>query len=139
MSSVDEEWDKFLSGSDEYITQSCLNTKPVEEIPKCSDIYISTKTVIAYLNQPINLKDVFWFLTIIPYGSPQEGITGQKQTRNNGRNRSNRKENSKMRLKIDRFTKRRKSERHAGELKTGKLNGARYPDPIILGILTQLF
>ena len=42
--------------------------------PKCSDIYISTKTQIAYLNQSINLADVFWSIPIIPYYSQSEGL-----------------------------------------------------------------
>ena len=42
--------------------------------PKCSDIYISTKTQIAYLNQTINLADVFWSIPIIPYHLQEEGL-----------------------------------------------------------------
>jgi TATA-box binding protein (TBP) (component of TFIID and TFIIIB) len=44
------------------------------EIPKASDIYISTKTKIAYLNTPINLKDVFWNVRTIPYAKPCDGV-----------------------------------------------------------------
>ena len=43
-------------------------------IPKCTDIYISTQTKIAYLNQPINLSDVFWQLRVVPYQSEVEGV-----------------------------------------------------------------
>lgn len=42
--------------------------------PKCTDIYISTKTQIAYFNQAINLADVFWNIPIIPYHTQSEGI-----------------------------------------------------------------
>jgi hypothetical protein len=42
--------------------------------PKCSDIYISTKTKIAYLNTSIDLFDIFWRLPIIKYEIPKEGI-----------------------------------------------------------------
>ena len=29
-------------------------------IPKCSEIYISTQTKIAYISEPINLNEMFW-------------------------------------------------------------------------------
>jgi len=42
--------------------------------PKCSDIYISTKTQIAYFNQTIQLAEVFWSIPIIPYHAQVEGV-----------------------------------------------------------------
>jgi hypothetical protein len=45
-----------------------------ENIPKSTDIYISTKSKIAYLNQIIDLKTVFWGIKIIPYGLPENGV-----------------------------------------------------------------
>ena len=44
------------------------------EIPKSSDIYISTKSKIAYLNHPIDLNTIFWGIKILPYSTPNEGI-----------------------------------------------------------------
>lgn len=44
------------------------------ETPKSSDIYISTKTKIAYLNNHINLKDIFWNIPVIPYAKPCNGV-----------------------------------------------------------------
>ena len=41
--------------------------------PKASDIYISTKTKIAYLNIPIDLN-IFWNIPIIPYAQQSNGI-----------------------------------------------------------------
>ena len=43
-------------------------------MPKCSEIYISTQTKIAYLNKSINLNDVFWKLPTIIYHQPKNGI-----------------------------------------------------------------
>ena len=43
-------------------------------IPKCSDIYISTKTKISYLSKAIDLYYLFWFLPIIEYHEQIEGI-----------------------------------------------------------------
>tara|TARA_Y100000591_G_C21834949_1_gene701894 strand:+ start:624 stop:1817 length:1194 start_codon:yes stop_codon:yes gene_type:complete len=44
------------------------------EIPKCSDIYISTKTKISFLNRYIDLNDLYWKINILEYFIPQEGI-----------------------------------------------------------------
>ena len=43
-------------------------------VPKSSDIYISTKTKICYLNKEINLYDIFWKLNLINYYEMREGI-----------------------------------------------------------------
>ena len=42
--------------------------------PICSNIYISTKTKISYLNMPIDIKRVFWNIPISPYSTPSECI-----------------------------------------------------------------
>jgi TATA-box binding protein (TBP) (component of TFIID and TFIIIB) len=46
----------------------------VEQQPVCSNIYISTKTKISYLNEPIDIKKVFWSIPISPYSTPCECI-----------------------------------------------------------------
>lgn len=43
-------------------------------IPKCSDIYISTKTKISYLNKAIDLNYLFWQIPIIQYHERCEGV-----------------------------------------------------------------
>uniref|UniRef100_A0A6C0EZG3 Uncharacterized protein n=1 Tax=viral metagenome TaxID=1070528 RepID=A0A6C0EZG3_9ZZZZ len=49
--------------------------EPSENIqPVCSNIYISTKTKISYLNTPIDIKKVFWSIPISPYSTPNECI-----------------------------------------------------------------
>ena len=50
-----------------------INNIP-KSIPKCTSLYISTKTKICYLNKAINLKGVFWKIPVIPYHLPQFGI-----------------------------------------------------------------
>ena len=45
------------------------NAKPI-----CSNIYISTKTKISYLNTPVDIKKVFWSIPIYPYSTPQECV-----------------------------------------------------------------
>ena len=44
------------------------------ETPKANEIYISTKTKIAYLNQHIDLKEVFWKIPVLPYPIPSNGV-----------------------------------------------------------------
>jgi hypothetical protein len=45
-----------------------------ETCPKASDIYISTKTNISYLNHPIDLKHVFWQIPIMSYAETRAGV-----------------------------------------------------------------
>ena len=40
----------------------------------CSPLYISTKTKIGYLNQPVPLEEVFWRIPVLPYHLPQPGV-----------------------------------------------------------------
>jgi len=93
MKSLDQEWDDFMN----YNESSCLDdiediediedivekqsnsiimnsSKSSIEIPKCSDIYISTKTKIAFLNRPVNLLDIFWKIKTINYCQPINGV-----------------------------------------------------------------
>ena len=93
INTIDEEWKKFISTTgydnavsddddinenvyeenEEFISANiCMDLN--SEAPKASDIYISTKTKIAYLNMPINLKEVFWQIPVIPYAKPCDGI-----------------------------------------------------------------
>jgi hypothetical protein len=86
---IDKEWENFISSaysddiSDEEDINNYNNTEFVSanlsmelnsETPKASSIYISTKTKIAYLNIPIELKDVFWSIPVIPYATPCNGV-----------------------------------------------------------------
>jgi hypothetical protein len=48
------------------------NSKNV--VPKSSEIYISTKTKIAYLNNPIDLKEMFWIIPVLKYMEPKNGV-----------------------------------------------------------------
>lgn len=84
MSDVDEAWEEFLdigqdinlesSEKSEKSEKMNINKISKEEIPKASDIYISTKTIIGFLNTPINLNDIFWKLNILNYHEQKEGI-----------------------------------------------------------------
>ena len=90
---IDDEWLKFTSNNydenssdDEEEINEIIKQQTTEEFisanlnvdfseaPKPSNIYISTKTKIAYLNTPIDLKEIFWQVPIIPYAKPCDGV-----------------------------------------------------------------
>lgn len=95
---IDDDWEKFLNGEDDDDSTnesdeiesvydiSCdlendsnninFNSENVNKYnaPKCSDIYISTKTKIAYLNKTVDLKNVFWKIPVMPYAKPCNGV-----------------------------------------------------------------
>lgn len=93
---IDQEWENFISSgfnnddvsSDDEGEYSQLNqfSKNNDEefvsanlimdigVPKATDIYISTKTKIAYLNNTIDLKTIFWCVPVISYSTPINGI-----------------------------------------------------------------
>ena len=77
------EWNSFLENSkkgnlilDEDTTEECKGDSNAKDfkIPKCNDIYISTKTKQAVLSQTIDYIKIFWCLPIIDYSEPLEGI-----------------------------------------------------------------
>lgn len=97
--SLDDEWSNFLDNDNEDYedyddrvikseTDNNLNKdldnkssindnsdiEKTKEAPKSSDIYVSTKTKIIYLNQPIDIYNTFWSIPIIDYDSPEVGI-----------------------------------------------------------------
>jgi hypothetical protein len=69
--SIDDEWNQFISDDYEEIVIPEVVKQIVSsgDIPKASDIYISTKSKIAYLNREIDLKPVFWGVPISPYST----------------------------------------------------------------------
>ncbi len=93
---IDQEWENFISSNnynddddddddvdqltdylkkeaDEYLSAN-ITTDITSEAPKATNIYISTKTKIAYLNTPIDLYKIFWDLPVIKYYIPKNGI-----------------------------------------------------------------
>ena len=73
MTSIDDEWSKFLC-DDDYMVDNIVENPIIEsgEIPVCEELYISTKTKVLYLNQPIDINNIFWKLPIIDYGLQKE-------------------------------------------------------------------
>ena len=83
---IDDEWENFLSPDydcDEVdaenevssnIDGEIVSEMNLTEAPKASEIYISTKSKIAYLNKEVDLRSVFWKVPVIPYATPQNGV-----------------------------------------------------------------
>ena len=77
MVDINEAWESFCEGnydpcSSPVCSQSSL--QPSLDIPSSTELYISTKTKLSYLNTDINLIDTFWKIPIIPYHIPVEGV-----------------------------------------------------------------
>ncbi len=69
---LNKEWLDFTTGNS--IGCSKIIDKPPSIKTEFSDIYISTKTKIAFLNSEINLNNIYWKLPVIPYHHPRCGI-----------------------------------------------------------------
>jgi len=61
--------DEFNENNEELNSTENFNGIP----PEPTDIYISTKSKIAYLEQPVDLK-IFWDIPVIPYSRPENGV-----------------------------------------------------------------
>jgi len=87
---LDDEWSNFLSNAknddtdyeneNENEGENTGNMKNIKEtsftaneVPEPSNIYISTKSKIAYLMEPVDLM-IFWDIPVIPYGNPENGV-----------------------------------------------------------------
>ena len=73
-SSDEEEVNEILKQTTEEFISANLSADLASEAPKATNIYISTKTKIAYLNTPIDLKQIFWKVPVIPYARPCNGV-----------------------------------------------------------------
>jgi hypothetical protein len=74
ISSDGEEVNEILQQTTEEFISANLSADMDSEAPKSTNIYISTKTKIAYLNTPIDLKLLFWQVPVIPYAKPCDGV-----------------------------------------------------------------
>ena len=71
---INSAWGDFCEGEEVNLSHNTYNNTIEEEAPKSSDIYISTKTKICYLNKPIDIFGIYWKLPMLDYHIPQEGI-----------------------------------------------------------------
>ena len=70
---LNDAWELFLRGT-EHATTEIESVQPVGGTPTSTPLYVSTNTVISFLNQPIDLKTIFWQIPVIPYNSPSLGV-----------------------------------------------------------------
>lgn len=76
---IDDEWSTYLSMSSKT---TFSNKKPViiddykstMDIPMCEELNISTTTKVLFLNQPVDIGDIFWKIPIIEYSEPKQGV-----------------------------------------------------------------
>tara|TARA_B100000073_G_C23714723_1_gene565537 strand:+ start:219 stop:1268 length:1050 start_codon:yes stop_codon:yes gene_type:complete len=77
MADIDDEWEAFLEDeNEEEINEGETNTETItsEVAPEPTDIYISTRTEIAFLDQTIDLKKYFWLIPVNNYDDMREGV-----------------------------------------------------------------
>jgi hypothetical protein len=83
MADIDDEWNQYLTKqvlpNDKSYTSNLVDDNNISEnnaksIPKCDDLYISTKTKVLFLNQEIDIDNVFWKIPIVEYWQPIEGV-----------------------------------------------------------------
>jgi hypothetical protein len=82
--SIDDEWQQYLYNQhietttgikQEVVLKPDINNSESNQIvPKCDDLYISTKTKVLYLNQPIDIQRIFWLIPISEYWVQEECI-----------------------------------------------------------------
>lgn len=81
---LDDEWNQFLlnQNNDNNLYEN-INTvvdekdrtiQSNENIPECEELYISTTTKVLYLNQEIDIQNIFWKIPIVDYWKPDEGV-----------------------------------------------------------------
>jgi hypothetical protein len=89
---LDQEWDNYLEENENNTYYNMINEEKPQRItiqkmpnsssiaPNCTELFISTKTRIAYFNQSILLDEVFWKIPLIRYVEQKEGVI-KKQIR----------------------------------------------------------
>ena len=84
MASIDDEWENFMLGKPDKRNRDDENEGDDEDddeviipdMPKCRDLYISTKTKKPFLNidDKIDILNLFWKIPVIEHWTPIEGI-----------------------------------------------------------------
>jgi hypothetical protein len=90
VTNIDDEWASFISGNKNNNDESDGEYEEIFANPSkfvltdselsgnlqgtSTPIYISTKTKISYLNQAVDLKEIFWHIPVISYSDPRQGV-----------------------------------------------------------------
>lgn len=130
---VDDEWSRFLQAPDaneDIFLNNSSKRDDDEIIPECEELYISTKTKVLFLSQPIDIFDVFWKIPIINYWEPNEGVI-KKQIKIVSNSEEELKEYQEKIKDINYYT-----ENIIKQINTTNVRGTRYKDErkITIGI-----
>lgn len=80
---IDDAWDEFIHSTDNDFVSNEKEVEVVNVMPKCGDIYISTKTKIIYMKLYSNQEEVkeymdintlFWKIPVLDYYTQKNGI-----------------------------------------------------------------
>lgn len=79
---IDAEWESYINANKNGSIDDqnkAERGKIIENdsdliLPKCEELYISTTTKVLYLNQEIDIDDVFWKIPTIEYWRPESGV-----------------------------------------------------------------
>jgi len=80
MADIEDDWENFLydesddTNNIESIPARSNNIIPDDFVPHCSDIKISTKTKIVYLDSRLDLCDLFWKINVVDYDTHECGV-----------------------------------------------------------------
>jgi hypothetical protein len=59
---------------DRKIVEQFASNYDLGDVPIPSELYISTKSKIEFLNVPIDIKQLFWNIHVMPYSTPATGV-----------------------------------------------------------------
>jgi len=71
---IDDEWENFIHNREEIINKLEPDSISINDAPECDDLYISTKTKVLFLNQKIDIHNVFWKIPVLPYWEAKTGV-----------------------------------------------------------------
>ena len=72
---IDFEWENYLKGIEIPISSPEIHVEcPIENRPTCTELYISTKTKVLFLNYPIDMDKVFWEIPVTEYWKAEECV-----------------------------------------------------------------
>jgi len=79
---IDAEWESYINanknGSINHPDKAECSKVVVNDsnliLPKCEELYISTTTKVLYLNQEIDIHNIFWKIPTIEYWRPESGV-----------------------------------------------------------------
>ena len=87
MANIDDEWLSYLQCSSEDSPNEKKKIEPIAKkpsslnmsdpdklVPKCDELYISTKTKVLFLNQEVDIHNIFWKIPVIDYWRPMDGV-----------------------------------------------------------------